>query len=151
MDLEFRPTQLTEARIQMLRAVTGKDQPFAADVLSGRVKFRECVHDGRVVGHCIGNSATGEIIGLSVDQSYRRQGIARKLLSLVVDLLLADGVQRIWLEAPSDSTLPAYRFYRALGWQPTGQHLADGIEIIELPITNGGNPMAAAPQISPPP
>jgi ribosomal protein S18 acetylase RimI-like enzyme len=149
MDLQFRATQLTEARIQQLRAATGKDQPFAADVLSGRVKFRECVHDGRVVGHCIGNSATGEILGLSVDHSYRRQGIARKLLSLVVDLLRADGAQRIWLAAPSDPTLPAYRFYRAVGWHPTGTHLADGDEIIELHITNGGNQSSAAPQIDP--
>jgi ribosomal protein S18 acetylase RimI-like enzyme len=133
MDLEFRPTQLNGSRIQTLRAATGKDLPFAADVLSGRVKFRECVHDARVVGHCIGNSATGEIIGLSVEHSYRRQGIARKLLSLVVDLLRAEGAQRIWLVVPSDPSLPAYQFYRALGWRPTGKHLADGDEIIELP------------------
>jgi hypothetical protein len=79
MDLEFRPTKMTEADIQQLSAATGKDQPFAADVLSGRIKFRECVHEGRVVGHCIGSSVTGEILGLSVDHSYPRQGTARKL------------------------------------------------------------------------
>jgi ribosomal protein S18 acetylase RimI-like enzyme len=132
MELEFRPTQLTEAEIRHLRAATGKDLPFAADVLSGRVKFRECLHDGRVVGHCIGNSATGEVLGLSVDHGYRRHGIARTLLSLVVDLLRADGTQRIWLAAPTDPTQPAYQFYRALGWRPTGKHPADGLEIIEL-------------------
>lgn len=149
MDLQFRPTQLTEARIQSLRAVTGSDQPFAADVLSGRVKFRECVHDGQVVGHCIGNSASGEILGLSVDLSYRRHGIARKLLSQVVDLLRADGAKRIWLAAPSDPSLPAYRFYRALGWHPTGKHLGDGDEIIELQITNGGNRTPSHQRINP--
>jgi ribosomal protein S18 acetylase RimI-like enzyme len=139
MDLVFRPIQLTEDRIKKLRAARGKDSAFAADVLSGRVKFRECVHDSRVVGHCIGNSATGEIIGLSVEQSYRRQGIARKLLALIVDLLRTDGAQRIWLVAPSDPSMPAYRFYRASGWHPTGEHLADGDEVIELRLTNGGN------------
>jgi ribosomal protein S18 acetylase RimI-like enzyme len=139
MDLVFRPIQLTEDRIQKLHAATGKDAPFAADVLSGRVKFRECVHNGRVVGHCIGNSSSGEIIGLSVDHSYRRQGVARKLLSLIVDLLRADDAQRIWLAAPSDPSLPAYRFYRALGWHPTGERLTDGDEIIELPLTTGSN------------
>jgi ribosomal protein S18 acetylase RimI-like enzyme len=149
MDLQFRPTQLTEAQIRQLRAATGKDLAFAADVLSGRVKFRECLHDGRVVGHCIGNSATGEILGLSVDHSYRRHGIARTLLSLVVDLIRADGVQRIWLAAPSDPTLPAYRFYRALGWQSTGAHLTDSDEILELHITNGGNRTTATPRIGP--
>ena len=67
MDLQIRPTQLTESMIQELRGATGKDASFAANVLSGRIKFMECVDDALVVGHCIGNSATGEIIGLSVD------------------------------------------------------------------------------------
>ena len=133
MDLQIRPTQLTESMIQELRGATGKDASFAANVLSGRIKFMECVDDALVVGHCIGNSATGEIIGLSVEPSYRRKGVARKLLAQVVDLLRDDGAQRIWLAAPSDSTLPAYRFYRAMGWQPTGEHPTDHDEILELP------------------
>ena len=58
MDLEFRQTKLTDADIRKLQAAAASE-PFAADVLSGWVKFRECVHDGRVVGHCIGNSRTG--------------------------------------------------------------------------------------------
>jgi ribosomal protein S18 acetylase RimI-like enzyme len=134
MDLEYRPTKLPEHVIRSLRAATGKDLPFADDVLSGRVKFSECVHDGRLVGHCAGNSATGEILSLSVAHGYRRQGIARKLLSLVVDLLRAEGARRIWLAAPRDPTLPAYRFHRALGWQPTGERLTDCDEILELPM-----------------
>jgi ribosomal protein S18 acetylase RimI-like enzyme len=147
MDLKFRPTQLTEAHIGHLRAATGKDLPFAAHVLTGRIKLRECVHDGRVVGHCVGNSATGEILGLSVDHSYRRQGIARKLLSQVIDLLCADGARRIWLAAPCDSTLPAYHFYRALGWRRTGEHLASGDEILDLQIANSSNVAGAGHEI----
>jgi len=142
MDLEFRPTALSEADIQRLRAATGKDQPFAADVLSGRVIFREGIHDGKVVGHCIGNSRTGEIIGLSVDHRHRRQGIARKLLSLVVDLMGADGAQRIWLAAPRDTTLPAHHFYRALGWRQTGEDLSTGDVILELPAASRGDQTA---------
>jgi ATP-dependent Clp protease adapter protein ClpS/GNAT superfamily N-acetyltransferase len=144
MDLEFRPMNVPETVIRTFRAATGKDLPFATEVLSGRVKFRECVHDGQLAGHCVGNSATGEILSLSVAHSYRRQGIARKLLSLVVDLMRADGAQRIWLAAPRDSTLPAYRFYRALGWQPTGEQLTHGDEILELPIADRGDRMTAA-------
>ena len=136
MDLQFRPTQLTESMIQELRGATGKDASFAANVLSGRIKFMECVDDALVVGHCIGNSATGEIIGLSVEPSYRRKGVARKLLAQVVDLLRGDGAQRIWLAAPSDSTLPAYRFYRAMGWQPTGERPSNHDEILELPSSS---------------
>ncbi len=40
--------------------------------------------------------------------------------------------------------LPAYQFYRALGWQTTGEHLAHGNEILELPVADGGDRMTAA-------
>lgn len=132
MDLEYRPMILSDADIQRLRAAAGKAQAFAADVLSGRVIFRECIHDGRVVGHCIGNSSTGEIIGLSVDHRYRRRGIARKLLTLVVDLMRADDALRIWLSVPRDTTLPAHHFYRALGWRQTGEEPSTGDVILEV-------------------
>jgi ribosomal protein S18 acetylase RimI-like enzyme len=133
VDLQFRTTQLTESMMQKLRGATGKDASFAADVLGGRIKFMECIDDALVVGHCIGNCATGEIIGLSVEPSHRRKGVARKLLAQVVDLLRGDGARRIWLAAPCDSTLPAYRFYRAMGWQPTGEHPTNHDEILEFP------------------
>jgi ribosomal protein S18 acetylase RimI-like enzyme len=132
MDLEYRPMILSDADIQRLRAAAGKARAFAADVLSGRVIFRECIHDGRVVGHCIGNSSTGEIIGLSVDHRYRRRGIARKLLTLVVDLMRADDALRIWLSVPRDTTLPAHHFYRALGWRQTGEEPSTGDVILEV-------------------
>jgi ribosomal protein S18 acetylase RimI-like enzyme len=138
MGLESRQTTLIDADIRKLQAATSEDS-FAADVLSGRVKFRECVDDGRVAGHCIGNSRTGEIIGLSVDHDHRRQGIARKLLSLVVELLRADGARRIWLAAPSDSALPAHHFYRAQGWRQTGEERSTDEVILELPLDNGGD------------
>ena len=136
MDLQFRPMQLTESMIQKLRGATGEDASFAADALSGRIKFMECVDDALVVGHCIGNSATGEIMRLSVEPSYRRKGVARRLLAQVVDLLRGDGARRIWLAAPCDSTLPAYRFYRAMGWQPTGERPSNHDEILELPSSS---------------
>jgi ribosomal protein S18 acetylase RimI-like enzyme len=133
VDLQIRPTKLTDSMVQELRAATGKDASFAADVLGGRVKFLECVDDALIVGHCIGNAATGEIIALSVEPSYRRKGVARKLLAQVVDLLRDDNARRIWLAAPRDSTLPAYGVYRAMGWQPTGEHPTDREEILEHP------------------
>ncbi|HTC51538.1 MAG TPA: GNAT family N-acetyltransferase [Steroidobacteraceae bacterium] len=142
MDLEFRPIEVPDTILRALRAASGKDQPFANDVLSGRVKFRECVHNGQLVAHCVGNANSGEILSLSVNHRYRRQGIARQLLCQVVDLMLADGARRIWLATSPDVTAPAYRFYLALGWRPTGERLAHGDEILELPIHDGANPIA---------
>ena len=103
-----------------------------AELSSGQLRSWDCVHDSRVVGHCIADSATGEIVGLSVLSDYQGQGIGRRLLTLVVDWLRAAGAKRIWLAAPSDSTLRAYGFYRAVGWVPTGERTSDGSEILVL-------------------
>jgi ribosomal protein S18 acetylase RimI-like enzyme len=127
MDLEFRESQLLET----WHRVNG-DKPMPANLLT--LKSWECVHDSRVVGHCTADTATGEIVGLSVDHGYRRQGIARKLLSHIVDLLCAQGAGKIWLAVPRDSMLPAHHFYRALGWRPATEHPTGGDEILEFPI-----------------
>ena len=104
----------------------------------GSLRGWECFHDSRRVGHCSANVATGEILGLEVDHDYRRRGVGRQLLSLAVDRLRAAGARRIWLATPGDSTQPAYRFYVALGWHCSGERLANGDEILEPPISDGG-------------
>src|SRR5919109_4270534 len=103
----------------------------AAPLEIARLRSWHCLVDSCVVGHCTGDSISGEIIGLSVVDAYRRQGIGRRLLSLVVEAVRAAGVPRVWVAAPSDPTLPAYGFYRAVGWVPTGEHTRDGCEILE--------------------
>ena len=99
MNLEFR-----KARLQDQWHRLNGDKPMPASALT--LLSWECVHDFKVVGHCTADMATGEIIGLLVDHSYRR---------------------------PCDPTLPAHQFYRALGWRPTGERLANGDEILETP------------------
>jgi hypothetical protein len=42
---------------------------------SGRIMIWVAVHAAGEVGHCEGNSETGEILGLSVIPSHRRQSI----------------------------------------------------------------------------
>ena len=96
-----------------------------------RLQNWRCVTDSRMVGHCTGDPMSGEIIGLSVINDYRRQGIGRRFLALVVEALRAAGARRIWVEAPADPTLPAYGFYRAVGWVPTGEPTREGSEILE--------------------
>jgi ribosomal protein S18 acetylase RimI-like enzyme len=125
MQLEFR-----EVRLVDLWRHSRPGEPVPAEVLS--LRSWECLLDTRAVGHCTGDSASGEIVGLSVLPAYEGQGIGRKLLSLVVDALQASGANRIWLAAPSDPALRAYGFYRAVGWVPTGERTGDGSEILEL-------------------
>jgi ribosomal protein S18 acetylase RimI-like enzyme len=106
--------------------------PTRADWLR-RIKFWECVDESLVVGHCWGDIATGEIVSLGVRKDYEAQGIGRKLLSLVVARLRAEGAQRIWLVAPATPVLRAFGFYRALGWRPTGERREGDSEVLELP------------------
>jgi GNAT superfamily N-acetyltransferase len=127
MQLEFRETRLHD---QWRDAHGG--EPVPADVASGRIRSWECIYDAQVVGHCAGDLETGEILGLSVLPAYQAKGIARRLLSFVVDWLRSAGTRRIWLAAPSDPVLRAYGFYRALGWKPTGEPASEGSEILEL-------------------
>jgi ribosomal protein S18 acetylase RimI-like enzyme len=128
MDVEFR-----EARPKDYERISDE----AAELFSsGRIKIWVAVHAAGEVGHCEGDSETGEILGLSVIPSHRRQGIGKRLLSLVVERLRAAGAKRIWLDAPSIPASPAYAFYRALGWRPTGERTGDDTypgEILELP------------------
>jgi len=132
MELEFR-----EARPTDYGAIVNER---AAAALSGAwLRIAVCIHDSCIVGHCVGDSKTGEIVGLSVQPAYRRQGIGKRLLSLVVGWQRAAGAKRLWLDAPADPALPAHGFYRALGWQPTGERSGagpSGTEILELPNDN---------------
>jgi GNAT superfamily N-acetyltransferase len=100
--------------------------------MSGQLKSWECVLDDQKVGHCSGNSRTGQILGLMVLPAYEGNGIGSKLLSTVVEWLSAEGTNRIWLEGPADPQLRAHRFYRSRGWVPTGESVGDGLEIFEL-------------------
>jgi ribosomal protein S18 acetylase RimI-like enzyme len=130
VELEFRETNMQQAWRS-----THDDSPMPPEVHS--MGGWECIDASRKVGHCLGNSATGEIVLLSVDHAYRRQGIGRKLLSLVVGKLTNDGAQRIWLAGPRESSSPAYLFYRALGWRATGERQPCGDEILECPAQPG--------------
>ncbi len=123
MDLEYRDANLQEAWIS-----AHGDGAVPPEVLA--LRSCNCAHNTRVIGHCTANVVTGEVIGLSVDHGYRRRGIARKLLSNLVGLLIAEGVRRIWLAAPCDPSVPAYHFYRALGWRLTGDRLISGDEVL---------------------
>jgi ribosomal protein S18 acetylase RimI-like enzyme len=127
MDLQYREVLATDPALP---------REARAILSSGRIKIWTCFYETLQVGHCEGDTVTGEIIGMSVLSAHRRCGVGTKLLTLVVDSLRAAGCSRIWLDAPSDPTLPAYGFYRALGWEPTGLGTGDprypGV-ILELP------------------
>ena len=126
--------QYREVRLDDIWRATHGNTPVPSEVF--KLRSWECLCDSQQVGHCEGQCDTGEIIGLSVSRSHRRQGIGRKLLSLVVGSLRAAGVERVWVAASADSTVHDHRFYRAVGWEPTGQCVNGDDEVFE-PRTDG--------------
>ena len=61
----------------------------------------------------------GLISSMWTDSAYRRQGIARRLLSLVVDAAREQGCGTVWITA-SDMGVP---FYRSFGFVHNGNFL----------------------------
>jgi ribosomal protein S18 acetylase RimI-like enzyme len=154
MELQYREMRLAdiqsrlgvtdvarEIRSRALLSKLGvKLPPSPVDLLNDKLKAWECIKGSQgagpqLVGHCTGDSTTGEILHLHVGASYQGRGIGKKLLSLTVASLRTAGAKRIWLAATSDPTARAYGFYRAVGWRPTGERTRNGEEILELPAS----------------
>jgi ribosomal protein S18 acetylase RimI-like enzyme len=138
MDFEFREAQ--PPNTQGISEIRSSEQSLLIKLgitPPPKVKVWQCVCDSKVVGHCGANAATGEVVSLGVSADFEGLGIGRQLLAFVVDWLRAAGATRIWLDSPSDPSQRAYGFYRALGWQPSGQRPIPGHEILELPGTEG--------------
>jgi ribosomal protein S18 acetylase RimI-like enzyme len=147
MELQFRETRLTDLdALFELRGRTRQNplsrealaqlgitpESTARNLTAGNIGGSVCTHHTRIVGFCTGDVHSGEILVLAVLPEYEGNGIGKRLLSRVVDRLVATGDKRIWLAASADPTVRAHGFYRALGWQPTGQRTPNGDEILEL-------------------
>jgi GNAT superfamily N-acetyltransferase len=147
MDLTFRETQVGDIEDMFSVRARTRQNPIskehlamygitsassAADMASGRMKGWGCFHHSTLVGFCNGDSTTGELLVLAVLAEYEGNGIGTRLLFHVVEWLRSIGFQRPWLAASPDPRIRAHGFYRSLGWQPTGQSLENGDEILEL-------------------
>jgi ribosomal protein S18 acetylase RimI-like enzyme len=102
--------------------------------LAGAYVGRVCEAAGEVVGFCTGDANTGEILSLAVLPEYEGRKIGIRLLLLVIGDLRARGVRRLWLSASPDPRIRAHGFYRANGWVPAGEILANGDQVLVYPI-----------------
>jgi GNAT superfamily N-acetyltransferase len=147
MDLSCRETRVTDIeQLFDVRAATRENplsrqtlaklgytpESTAADLLSGRIKGWVCVHQSRVVGFCSGHLESGEVLVLAILPEYEGRGIGKQLLARTVDWLRSAGASRVWLAASPDPLRRAHGFYRAQGWQPTGERTPCGDEILVL-------------------
>ena len=76
-----------------------------------------CEVDGKVVGFAMGNGKTGEMWVIAVLPGYEGRGIGAELMDRVEGWLWSLGWGEIWLTTDTDTSLRAYGFYRARGWE----------------------------------
>lgn len=109
----------------------------ADNLAAGRTRGWVCSCESRIVGFCIGESASGEVLVLAVLPEFEGRGIGKTLLSLAVDWLRSFRPGRIWLGASADPGTRSYGFYRSLGWRPVHEKDAHGDEVLVLPGPGG--------------
>lgn len=123
-----RENPISEARLaQMGITHVSVAEGFEAGYLCGWV----CVSETEVVGFCMGDTSTNEVLALAILPAFEGQGLGKQLLGKVVSELLTNGLGPVWLAADSNPAVRANGFYRYLGWQPTGRTLENGDEILE--------------------
>jgi GNAT superfamily N-acetyltransferase len=117
---------------QRLSALGITAQSWAQDIRSGELTGFVALSDQELVGYCFGHNTSGEIVVLALLPSFEGQGIGRRLLTMVVDLLHGLAHDRLFLACAADPNVRSHGFYRHLGWRSTGMLDERGDEILEL-------------------
>lgn len=142
---QYRKTQSADVdRLFVIRART-RENPIPVERLAQmgitpaatRLGFEReqlygwvCLCEEVIVGFCSADLKTGEVLVLALLPEFEGQGIGRQLLEHVVADLRRNGQSSIWLAADSNSGVRAHGFYRRLGWEPSGQTLDNGDEVL---------------------
>ena len=105
----------------------------AENLAAGLTRGWACAHESRLVGFCICQPDSGEVLVLAVLPDFEGRGIGNTLLSRAVDCLRSGKPPRIWLGASPDPATRSHGFYRTRGWRPTGERDAHGDEVLVLP------------------
>ena len=71
---------------------------------------------GEVVGFCMADRSTGELLVIALLPAHEGQGIGGRLMQRAENWLAQSGCARAWLTTDLDQTLRAYGFYRRRGW-----------------------------------
>ena len=72
-----------------------------------------------LLGFAIVDLRRGNVWALFVAPGHERRGVGRALHDAMLDWYFATGADRLWLS--TDGGTRAERFYRAAGWEHTGQ------------------------------
>lgn len=75
------------------------------------------VSEEKIVGFCITQIVVDEatLFNIAIDPAYQRQGLAKQLLTTLIEQLAQRGITTIWLEVRASNTNAIY-LYQALGF-----------------------------------
>lgn len=119
---------------ERLRELGITAESWASHIQSEQLRGIVARCQDEIVGYCFGNSNSGEVVVLAVLPAFESQGVGKRLLLLVVELLHACGHTRLFLGCSSDPNVRSYGFYRYLGWRSAGTTDSNGDEVLELVI-----------------
>jgi ribosomal protein S18 acetylase RimI-like enzyme len=85
-----------------------------------------------VVGFCMADRSTGELLVIALLPEYEGRGIGGQLMQYAESWLAQSGCTRAWLTTDLDKDLRAYGFYRQRGW--TDWKLERGLRWMELAL-----------------
>jgi len=108
-----RENALTEEELQRL----GITEQTVRGMLDSSHRGWLCEEDGQVVGFAMGNGRTGEMWVIALLPEAEGRGIGSELMDRVEGWLWCLGWREIWLTTDTDTSLRAYGFYRARGWE----------------------------------
>ena len=113
----IRPrTRENALTIEQLRAL-GITPDSVATWLAGSTGGWLCeTATGEVVGFCMADRSTGELLVIALLPAHEGRGIGGRLIQRAENWLAQSGCSRAWLTTDLDETLRAYEFYRHRGW-----------------------------------
>lgn len=85
-----------------------------------------------VVGFCMADRSTGELLVIALLPEYEGRGIGGKLMQCAESWLAQSGCTRAWLTTDLDQTLRAHGFYLHRGW--TDWKLERGLRWMQLTL-----------------
>jgi ribosomal protein S18 acetylase RimI-like enzyme len=88
---------------------------------------------GEVVGFCMADRNTCELLVIALLPEYEGRGIGGQLMQYAESWLAQSGCSRAWLKTDVNPSLRAYGFYRHRGW--TDWKIEQGLRWMETSLT----------------
>jgi len=124
-------TRENSVSAERLRALGVTHQSWSGGVAAGSLPGHVCLDEGKIIGYCFGDRATGEVVVLALLPAWEGKGIGKCLLGMVIEDFTRLGFQRLFLGCSSNPEVRSYGFYRHLGWRSTGTLDAHQDEVLE--------------------